>query len=206
MQTGERDFVNYDILNTSASSPLREALWSTRYDQLLTANNKLMVRYSFNRSTDTSEATPGSSTPAFTAAERQDSLNRFNSLVASLTTTLAPTRVNEFAFHYDNFFNNIPPYSPNTPTTDPELDLTNELIFPGLADGANFNLPQATHLNRYQFGDAFSWTVGKHSLKMGGQFQHYTANGLINVFGTGTVILTSNFGFADLNGDGAVKI
>jgi hypothetical protein len=85
------------------------------------------------------------------------------------------------------------------------LKLTNELIFPDLADGANFNLPQATHLNRFQLRDGFAWTLGKHTLHLGGEFQHYTANGMINVFGTGTVILTSDFGFADLNGDGQVN-
>ncbi len=85
------------------------------------------------------------------------------------------------------------------------MKLTNELIFPDLADGANFNLPQATHLNRFQVRDGFAWTLGKHTLHLGGEFQHYTANGMINVFGTGTVILTSDFGFADLNGDGQVN-
>jgi Carboxypeptidase regulatory-like domain/TonB dependent receptor len=205
LQTGARDFTTSEILNTSAPSPLRDALWSTRYDQKLTTNNNLMVRYSFNRSTDIGEATPSQATPAFSAAERQNSLNRFNSIETSLTTTLTSNRENVFSFHYDNFYNNIPPFPQNAPTTDPDLNLTNELIFPSLADGANFNLPQATHLNRLQFGDGFTWSLGKHSLRFGAEFQHYTANGLINVFGTGTVILTSNFGFADLNGDGLVN-
>ncbi len=205
LQTGTRNFTTSQIQNTSAPSPLREALWSTRYDQQLGSKNSLMVRYSFNHSTDTGEATPSQTTPSFTAAERQNSLNRFNSVVAGLTTVLSPTRVNNFAFHYDNFYNNIPPYSPNAPTTNPPLNLTNELIFPDLADGANFNLPQATYLNRYQFGDAYSWALGKHALRFGGEFQHYTAHGEINVFGTGTVILTTDFGFADLNGDGKIN-
>ena len=53
--------------------------------------------------------------------------------------------------------------------------------------------------------EAFSWTLGKHALRIGGEFQRYSAHGIINVFGTGTVILVSDFGFADLNGDGAVN-
>lgn len=91
------------------------------------------------------------------------------------------------------------------PRQTPRWDCRNELIFPDLADGANFNLPQATHVNRVQLGDAFGWTVGKHTLHLGGEFQHYTANGEINVFGSGTAILTSDFGFADLNGDGQIN-
>jgi hypothetical protein len=205
LQTGARDFANDSILNASAPAPLRDALWSTRFDTQITPRNNLMARYSFNRSTDTAEATPSQTTPAFTAAERQNSLNRFNSLVAGLTTVLGPTRVNAFTFHYDNFYNYIPPFPQDLPTTDPSLGLTSELIFPDLADGANFNLPQATHLNREQVRNDFAWTLGKHALHLGGEFQHYTAYGEINVFGTGTVILTSDFGFADLNGDGKVN-
>jgi hypothetical protein len=205
IQTGARDFGTNSILNTSAAAPLRDALWSTRYDQQLSEHNSLMVRYSFNRSTDTAEATPSQSTPSFSSAERQNSLNRFNSVIAGVTSVLSSSRVNDFSFHYDNFYNDIPPFGQDLPTTNPPLSLTNELIFPDLADGANFNLPQATHLDRYQVRDALSWIVGKHTLRLGGEFQHYTAHGEINVFGTGTVILVSDFGFADLNGDGQVN-
>jgi hypothetical protein len=205
LQTGARNFATDTILNTSAPAPLRDALWSTRFDTQLSPHNSVMARYSFNRSTDTAEATPSETTPEFTAAERQNSLNRFNSVVAGLTSVLGSTRVNAFTFHFDNFYNFIPPFPQDVPTTDPPLKLTSELIFPDLADGANFNLPQATHLNREQVRNDFAWTLGKHALHLGGEFQHYTAYGEINVFGTGTVILTSDFGFADLNGDGKVN-
>jgi len=124
IQTGARDFTTGSILNTSASAPLRDALWSTRYDQQLSEHNSLMVRYGFNRSTDTAEATPSQNTPAFSSAERQNSLNRFNSLIASLTTALSSSRVNDFSFHYDNFYNNIPPFGQDLPTTNPPLSLT----------------------------------------------------------------------------------
>jgi hypothetical protein len=205
IQTGARDFTTDTILNTSAPAPLRDALLSNRFDMQLSPHNSLMGRYSFNRSTDTAEATPSETTPSFSAAERQNSLNRFNSGILALTTVMGPTRVNNLTLHYDNFYNDIPPFPADAPTTDPDLHLTNELIFPDLADGANFNLPQATHLNRFQVRDGFAWTLGKHTLHLGGEYQHYTANGMINVFGTGTVILTSDFGFADLNGDGQVN-
>lgn len=205
LQTGTRDFATDTILHTSAPAPLRDALWSTRADAQLSAHNSLMARYSFNRSTDTAEATPSETTPAFTAAERQNSLNRFNSAILGLTTVFGATRVNNLTAHYDNFYNDIPPFGQDAPTTDPPLNLTNELIFPDLADGANFNLPQATHLNRLQLREAYSWILGTHTLHLGGEFQHYTAYGEINVFGSGTAILTSDFGFADLNGDGAIN-
>jgi hypothetical protein len=204
-QTGTRDFDTDTVLNTSASAPLRDALVSTRVDYQLNGANTLMGRYSFNRSTDTQVQGGSNPTPASSAAERQNSLNRFNSLVAGWTTTISPTKVNAVTFHFDTFLNNIPAYPGSAPTTDPDLGLETELIFPSLADGLNFNTPQSTHLNRYQAREAFAWSLGKHNLKLGAEFQHFNAFGIINPFGTGSVVLTSDFGFNDLNGDGVIN-
>ena len=202
IQTGTCDFTTDSILNSSAAAPLREVLLSNRVDYHLNENNIFSLRYSFNRSTNTSQATAASPTPLLTEAERQNALNRFNSAVASWTRVLGSNRTNDLAFHYDNFYNNIPPYPQDAPLTNPQLNLGNELIFPDLADGANFNLPQATHLDRFQLRDNFAITLGKHNLRVGGEYQYYRATGLINVFGTGTIILPTNFAFQDLNGDG----
>ncbi len=205
IQTGTRDFATNTILNTAAAAPLRDLLFSNRLDYHLNDNNIFSLRYSFNRSTDTAQATAASPTPLLTAAERQNALNRFNSAVASWTRVLGSNRTNELAFHYDNFYNDIPPYPQDAPLTNPQLNLGNELIFPDLADGANFNLPQATHLDRLQLRDSFTITLGRHNLRLGGEFQHYWVSGLINVFGTGSIILPVDFAFQDLNGDGVVN-
>ncbi len=193
------------IINTSAPAPLRDLLLSNRADYHLNESNLFSLRYSFNRSTDTAEATAAQATPQFTGAERQNALNRFNSAVATWTRILGTKRTNDFAVHFDNFYNNLPPYPQNQSLTNPQLNLTNELIFPDLADGANFNLPQATHLDRIQLRDGFTALLGRHTLHAGAEFQHYRVSGQINVFGTGTTILVSDFGFADLNGDGVVN-
>ncbi len=205
LQTGTRDFTTDSILNTSAPAPLRDLLLSNRVDYRLNEANSFNLRYSFNRSTDTAHASASSSTPLSSAAERQNSLNRFHSLVGGWTTVLSPSRTNDLSFHFDNFYNDIPPFPHNASLTNPQLHLANELIFPSLADGANFNLPQQTRLDRYQLRDSFTMSFGQHALRLGGEFQHYTAHGLINVFGTGTIIMTSDFGFQDLNGDGVVN-
>lgn len=193
------------ILNTAAPAPLRDLLLSNRVDLHANENNLVTLRYSFNRSTDTSQASAAQATPLSTAAERQNALNRFHSAVGTWTRIFGTTRTNDLSFHYDNFFNNLPPFPQNASTTNPQLGLTNELLFPDLADGANFNLPQATRMNRYQLRDAFTTVLGRHTLHAGAEFQHYNVDGLINVFGTGPVILVSDFGFQDLNGDGVVN-
>jgi len=205
IQTGTRNFATDTITHTAAASPLRDLLISNRVDYHLNEANSLSGRFSFNRSTDTAQASASSPTPLSTAAERQNSLNRFNSTEAAWTSVLSPSRTNELSFHYDNFYNNIPPYPQDAPLTDPVLNLGSELIFPDLADGANFNLPQSTFLNRSQVRDGLTMALGRHALKVGGEFQHYTAHGIINPFGNGTEILVSDFGFADLNGDGVIN-
>jgi hypothetical protein len=205
IQTGTRDFTTNTINDTAAAAPLRDFLLSNRVDYQLNGANRLSGRYSLNRSTDTAQASASSETPLSTAAERQNSLNRFNSVEAAWTSVLSPSKANEISYHYDNFYNDIPPYKGAAPLTDPAQNLPSELIFPDLADGANFNLPQETFLTRNQLRDSFTLALGKHALKLGAEFQHYTAHGIINPFGNGTVILVSDFGFADLNGDGAIN-
>ncbi len=214
LQTGTREFsaLPYGgtpfyghIINTAASAPLRDFLLSNRVDYHLNTSNSFGLRYSLNRSTDTAQATAAQSTPFSTAAERQNALNRFNSGMASWTRVIGSRMTNEFAVHYDDFYNNIPPFAQNASLTNPQLHLTSELLFPDLADGANFNLPQATRMHRLQFRNAYTAVVGKHTLRAGAEFQHYRVNGLINVFGSGSEILVSDFAFQDLNGDGVVN-
>ena len=202
--TGEREYgadpAEDVILHTYASAPLRDALVSTRFDYQLNNTSTFMARYSFNRSTDTAAASAASVTPLSTDTERQNSLNRFNSLVLGWTKTLSSTQVNNLLFHFDTFLNVIPEFPNSLPTTFPDLGLTNELIFPDLADGVNFNVPQSTHMNRYQLEDNFTWAAGKHTLHFGGQYEYSNVFGEINVFGSGSIMLTSDFGFANLNG------
>lgn len=193
------------IISTAAPAPLRDVLLSNRFDYHLNENDHFNLRYSFNRSTDTASASAAQTTPFSTAAERQNASNRFNSAVASWTRVIGSKMTNDVSVHYDDFYNNIPPFAQNASSTNPQLNLTNELLFPDIADGANFNLPQATRMHRLQIRDAFLAAVGKHTLRVGAEFQHYRVNGLINVFGTGSAILVSNFGFQDLNGDGVVN-
>ena len=201
VETGERDFTTDTILNTYAPAPLRNLLVSSRVDFQLTPRDTLMGRYSFNRSTDTAAASAAAPTPSLSATERQNSLNRFNTMVAGWTRTISSTQVNSLIFSFNTFLNSIPEFPNSSPTTDPAgLTPTNELIFPDIADGVNFNVPQSTHLNQYELQDTFTWSLGKHTLHLGGEYEYSKAFGEINVFGSGSVMLTSDFGFANLNG------
>lgn len=191
VQTGTRNFATSNVDVTSASAPLRDVLLSARADYKVGQSDTIYGRYSFNRSTETDN---GSLRRALgSAANRQDSFNRFNSVLASWTHTFSGTKVNTLTFHYDKFLNRIPAFPVNKPTTVPDFGLTNEIRFPRLQDGANFRIPQQTRMDRPQIRDSFAWTRAKHTLLFGSEFQNFGSDILFDLFGSGTIVTTENF-------------
>src|SRR5712692_472108 len=192
VSVGLRDFPSSSILGSSAPAFLHDYLLSARTDFKLTDKDTLAVRYSFNRSLDIDNGSLRR--PQGTAANRQSSLNRFNSLLANWTRTVSSHVVNSFIFHADWFLNSIPAFSPDDPVTSPAgLAKGNELRFPSLQDGANFRIPQSTKFNRYQIRDTLSWVVGKHTLRFGAEWQHLNTFALFDLFGSGSVFTTEDF-------------
>jgi hypothetical protein len=89
-----------------------------------------------------------------------ESLNTLYNFLASLTSTLGNTSVNQFTYQFQTFDNRI------NATTD--LDL---LVFPdGISIGRNGNVPQQTLQKKHQFRDDFTWNRGNHGFKFGGDF------------------------------------
>lgn len=201
---GERDFATSTIISTSAPALLHDYLLSARTDFKLTEKDSLAVRYSFNRSLGIDNGSLRK--PQGTAANRQSSLNRFNSPLVDWTRIISPRVVNSLIFHGDWFLNSIPAFSPDNPVTNPPgLAPGNEIRFASLQDGANFRIPQSTKFNRYQIRDTLSWVAGSHTLRFGGEWQHLNTYALFDLYGSGSIFLTQDFATADLNGDGAVN-
>jgi Carboxypeptidase regulatory-like domain len=200
---GERAFATDTIVSTSAPAFVHDYLLTARTDFKLTDKDSLMVRYSFNRSKDIDN---GSLRQALgTAANRQSSFNRFNSPLATWTRIISPRLLNSVSFHGDWFLNSIPSFSPDNPVTNPPgLAVGNEIRFPSLQDGANFRIPQSTKFNRYQIRDTLDWTVGKHTLRFGGEWQHLNTYALFDLYGSGSIFTTQDFPTRDRNGDGTI--
>ena len=208
IQTGTRDFTTDTIgktpllprpCATHCSWPSAETINSTA---ARTPSTCALQPQPFDRHIRKPSASPRPLPLSTAAEERQNSVNRFNSLalhrVDPPQCSAPANRPTELSFHYDNFYNDIPPDSHNAlQLTDPPLGLTNELIFPDLADGANFNLPP-DHAPRSVAGPRRPlhgiWQTCTCQSRRRTPALH-RAHGEINVFGTGTVILTSDFGF-----------
>ncbi len=209
VEVGERDFATGTIIGTAAAAPLDDLLVSARADFKLTDKDSLALRHAFNRSLETSNGSLAR--PQGTAANRQRSFNRFNSFVADWTRAVSPTQVNNLIFHFDLFINEIPAFDDNEPLTNPAglgvdpMRGPQEIRFPSLQDGSNFRTPQRTRLNRYQIKDNFSWNVGKHSLRFGGEWQNSGSDVLFDLFGSGSVFTTENFASQDRNADGMIN-
>jgi hypothetical protein len=208
VQVAERDFTLNQIVQSSASGNLQDFLLTSRVDFKATEHDNIAVRYSFNRNTQLDAASLRR--PIGTLAQRQDSLNRFNSILANWTRILSSQQVNELVFHIDYFINNIPAFG-GTPATNCvgvsgncNLAMGNEIRFPDLQDGESFRIPQRTRLNRYQLKDNFSWVLGEHTLRFGGEWQNYGSDIFFDLFGSGRIDVTEDFPTADRNGDGVI--
>src|SRR5713226_3454503 len=189
---GVRNFTANAVTGGSAAAFLHDYLLSGRADFKLTDKDDLAVRYSFNRSLDTANGSLRK--PLGTAANRQSSLNRFNSLLINWTRSISPRVFNTLSFHADWFLNAIPAFTPDDPITNPAgLAAGNEIRFPTLQDGANFRIPQSTKFNRYQIRDTLSWVRGAHTFRFGGEGQHLNTFALFDLFGSGSVFTTENF-------------
>ncbi len=202
---GERVFGTPNTIGgSSASAFVHDYLLSAKTDFKLTVKDNLAVRYSFNRSLDIDNGSLRQ--PQGTAANRQSSLNRFNSLLTDWTRQISPRIINSLIFHADWFLNAIPAFSPDDPVTNPAgLAAGNEVRFPSLQDGANFRIPQSTKFRRYQIRDTLSWVLGPHTLRFGGEWQHLDTFALFDLFGSGTIFTTEDFASRDRNGDGSVN-
>ena len=83
--------------------------------------------------------------------------NDLYNFLGSWTWTASPNVVNQFAYQFSNFNNQI----------GATTDLPNLIFADGLSVGRNGNVPQQTLQRKHQFRDDLTWNRGRHGLKFG---------------------------------------
>jgi Carboxypeptidase regulatory-like domain/TonB dependent receptor len=180
------------VSGSSAPAFVHDVRITSKGDWVPDANDHISLRYSFERSLDVDNGFQ--IRPLGGAANRQQSLNRYNSFLANWSKNFSDHQINSLSYQKNYFINHIPAFSPNDPLTNPGgLALGNELRFPSLQDGANYRIPQRTRLARDQIRDTFYWSLGKHSLSFGAEFQYYGSDILFDIFGSGSIYLTQDY-------------
>ncbi len=145
------------------------SLYSLRLDHNLTSNNRLTFRANASPSTVTGIEVSGQDQPFGQNAYSRTSQQTYRDVagVVQDTWTLGTSKVNEFRFQYARrglsyFYNTKIPSG-----ADPAVNI------PGFAYFGRepYSYIQRTE-KRYQFTDNFSWSIGRHATKFGGDFNY----------------------------------
>ena len=179
------------IVRSFAPAPLRDKLWSLRLDSAGAAN-RYMARYAGEWATDT--AASAVERPLGSATQRQEALNRYNSVLGTWTSAPRGNFVNSLSASISTFLNSTQP-----------VVIAPQLTFPSLQDGASFRMPQETRQTRLQFADSASLVHGAHSLRFGGELQRIDAEFILGVFQQGRVEFIEDFASFDRNGNGVIN-
>jgi hypothetical protein len=138
-------------------TPYDDYLATVKVDHKLTDNHSTFYRYAYqkNRAPNDQIAVPANTD--LSGGNTSD--NQLHSFVFNLTSSLSGTKLNQFAFHFQDFKNEILSVT----------DLPN-IVFPQVQIGQNPNVPQSTLERKFQLRDDFSWVRGNHNLKTGVNF------------------------------------
>jgi hypothetical protein len=187
---GARDTVTRTIRRSFAAAPLQDTLWSLRLDTG-GATNRFTARYAGEWATDT--AASAVERALGSATQRQEALNRYNSLLGSWTTTPSSSFVNALNVSVSTFLNETAP-----------LAIAPQLTFPSLQDGASFRMPQGTSQTRWQIADSSTLVRGAHNLRFGGELHRVDSEFRLGVFQQGRIELIQDFPTFDHTGDGRI--
>ncbi|MGA7559191.1 MAG: carboxypeptidase regulatory-like domain-containing protein [Terriglobales bacterium] len=145
------------------------SVYSFRIDHNVSNNNRLTLRANASPSTITGIEVNGQDQPFGQNSYSRTSQQTFRDVagVVQDTWTLGGNKVNDFLFQYARrglayFYNTQIPGG-----ADPADNITGYAYF----GREPYSYIQRVE-NRYQFKDSFSWTIGRHDTKFGGDFDY----------------------------------
>jgi len=192
LQVGTRDTAAAVIRRSFAPAPLDDLLGLARVDWRVGPNDQVLFRYSGEDAEDV--ASSGGDRPIATASQRQRARNKYHSGLGTWTKVLSSRSVNSLSVSYSDFDNAIVPLSSGPQYT-----------FPSIEGGTSFRVPQSTVQQRLQLADTWSYALGSHAIRAGGELQLVDAGFGLGVFRDGRVELVQDFPAFDHNGDGQLN-
>ncbi|HEY1678939.1 MAG TPA: carboxypeptidase regulatory-like domain-containing protein [Candidatus Sulfotelmatobacter sp.] len=154
------------------------SLYSLRIDHNLNASHRLTFRANVSPSTINGIEVSGEDQPFGQNAYSRTSQQTFRDVTGMFKDTWAigANKVNEFTFQYARrglsyFYNTAIPSG-----SDPAVNITG-VAYIGREP---YSYIQRTE-QRYQFSDNFSWTVGRHNMKFGGDLNYLPLNATFTV-------------------------
>jgi hypothetical protein len=139
-------------------TPYDDTLLTAKIDQRISANQSMFYRFSLQKNSSDNDQVTNPATTDLSGGS--SNVNDVYDFVANHTFNIGGNRLNQFAFHFQDFQNEI-------------LGVTDDpiMIFAGgYRTGPAPNTPQATTSRKYQFRNDFTWQRGTHSLKGGGNY------------------------------------
>jgi len=158
-------------------SPFNELLVTGRVDWVISDRMSFFGRYSHNDNDQENPfavgtgIVPKDSSSGIFQSNNQISENRSDGFVLGLTRNFGSNVVNDLRYSYNDFRNSILPATP---------DFTEIRGFPDqiFRSGTNAITPQVTDQTRNQIRNDLVWNKGKHTMRMGGDWERTSIGGL----------------------------
>jgi hypothetical protein len=150
------------VQRTGIGEPSNDTQYVAKGDWLLTPNDTVTVRYTY----DKSDLTPDffNFNNLLPCCDTQQGGSAHNGGL-SFTHSFSPKVINEFRASYGRIgftFGPTPATAANPVANGPQVSITGLTGF-----GIPSNIPQGRFHNTYQYQDSVSWLVGNHSFKFG---------------------------------------
>jgi len=135
-------------------TPYDDNLLTAKVDYRFSNRQTMFGRFAYQKNSSSNDQVANPATTDLTGGNSDK--NTLYDAVVNHTLMLGGNRLNQMAFHYQDFSNEI-------------LEVTSDpiQIFPTVRTGPAPNTPQATLVRKYQLRDDFSMLKGSHSMKFG---------------------------------------
>jgi len=136
-------------------TPYDDTLLTTKVDHRLSPNQSMFYRFSLQKNSSLNDQISNPATTDLSGGSTND--NDVYDFVLNHTWNIGGNRLNQFAFHFQDFTNEILGVS-----TEPIM-----IFAGGYRTGPAPNTPQQTTSRKYQFRNDYTWHRGNHALKSG---------------------------------------